>query len=111
MRVRVVKPHDIKAALPRRTPCIEVSLGIQAVPVGVLRQIARADGFDDFAASAEQHATALGGQGLARVSGNLVDHEPREPEAYSASTAIAMPMPPPMHNAATPYRSVLARSA
>jgi hypothetical protein len=111
MRVRVVEPDDVKAALPRRTPCIDVVLGIQAVPVGVLREIAGPDGFDDFAVSAQQHAAALGGQGLARVSGNRVDHVACEPEAYNASTAIAMPMPPPMHNAATPYRSFLARSA
>ena len=111
MRVRVVKPDDIKAALPRRTPCMEVRPGIQAVPVGVLRQIARADDLDDLVVSAQQHAAALGGQRLARVSGNLVDHEACEPEAYNASTAIAMPMPPPTHNAATPNRSFLARSA
>ncbi len=111
MRVRVVEPDDVKAALPRRSPCIDVVLGVQAVPVGVLREIAGPDGFDDFTVSAQQHAAALGGQGLARVSGNRVDHLACEPEAYNASTAIAMPMPPPMHNAATPYRSFLARSA
>ena len=111
MRVRVVKPDDIKAALPRCTPCIDVVLGIQAVPVGVLREIAGPDGFDDFAVSAQQHTAALGGQGLARVSSDLVDHEACEAKAYNASTAIAMPMPPPMHSAATPYRSFLARSA
>ena len=98
----MVKPHDIKAALPRRTPCIEVGLGIQAVPAGILRQIARADGFDDFAVRAQQQAAALGGQGLARVSSDLVDHQACEAKAYNASTAIAMPMPPPMHNAVTP---------
>ena len=111
MRVRVVKPDDIKAALPRRTPCMEVRPGIQAVPVGVFRDIASPDGLDDFAVSAQQHAAALGGQGLARVSGHLIDHEARHSEAYNASTAIAMPMPPPTHNAATPNRSFLARSA
>ena len=111
MRVRVVKPDDLKAALPRRTPCIDVAFRVQAVPVGVFREIAGADGLDDVVVGAKQHAAALSGQGLARVSGNRVDHVACEPEAYNASTAIAMPMPPPMHNAATPYRSFLARSA
>ena len=61
-----------------------------------------ADGFDDLVGAADQDAAALGRQRVARVSGDLIEHGARESNGYNASTAIAMPIPPPMHNAATP---------
>jgi hypothetical protein len=113
MRVRVVEADDFKAALSRRPPCVDVAFRIEPVPIGIFREIDGPDGFDDFAAGAQQHTAAFGGQGFAGMRGDLVHHEARESNTrcYNASTAIAMPMPPPTHSAATPYRIFLARSA
>jgi hypothetical protein len=113
MRVRVIEANDLEAALPGRPPRIDVALRIQVVPAGVIREITSPDGLDDLAGDAQQDAAALGGQGLTRVRGDLDDHGARESNGsrYNVSTAIAIPMPPPMHSAATPYRSFLARSA
>jgi hypothetical protein len=36
------------------------------------------------------------------VRGDLVEHCRHDTNGYSASTANAMPMPPPMHSDATP---------
>ena len=84
---------------------------IHRVPVGIVRQVGGADRFDNLVRTADQDAAALGRQGVVRVSGDLAEDVRPESNGYNASTAIAIPIPPPMHNAATPYRSFLARSA
>ena len=111
MRMRVVETDHLEAPISRDAPRADVVSRIQLVPAGVVRQVAGAYGFDDFVGSADQDAAALGRQRVVRVGSDLLEHAARESDGYNASTAIAMPMPPPMHNAATPYRSFLARSA
>ena len=111
MRMRVVEADHLEAAISRGAPRVYMGFWIQLIPVGIVRQVAGADGLDDFVGATDQDAAALGRQRVVRMGGDLIEHVARDPDGYNASTAIAMPMPPPMHNAATPYRSLLARSA
>jgi hypothetical protein len=50
----------------------------------------------------EQKPAALPGRGEPRVRVDLVEHRLPDADGYCASTAMAMPMPPPMHSDATP---------
>ena len=102
MRVRVIEADHLEAADSRGAPGVDVGFRIQRVPVGIVRQVGGADRFDDLVRTADQDAAALGRQRVVRVSGDLAEDVRPESNGYNASTAIAIPIPPPMHNAATP---------
>lgn len=102
VRMRVVETDDLEAATARRAPGVDVLLRIDDEPVRIVREVAGADRLDDRLAAAEQDAAAFGRRRLARVREDVVERVPRDRDRYSASTAIAMPIPPPMHSAATP---------
>ena len=102
MRMRVVEADHVEATKSRGAPGVDVRFRIQRIPVGIVRQVVGADRFDDLFRTADQDAAALGRQRVVRMGGDLVERVARDPDGYNASTAIAMPMPPPMHKDATP---------
>ena len=102
MWMRVVEADHVEAADPRGAPGVDVGFRIQRVPVGIVRQVGGADRFDDLVRTADQDAAALGRQRVVGVSRDLAEDVAPESNRYNASTAIAIPIPPPMHNAATP---------
>src|ERR1043166_2210812 len=107
--MRMVEADDVEAGRSRVAPCLNVILRIDQKPIGVVREIARADGGRDDAGRSDEKTAALRGGGFARVRDDrLAD---RRRKNHSVSMTIAVPMPPPMQSAAIPYRSFFARSA
>ena len=98
--MRMVEADDVEAASPRFPPRVNVSLRIDQKSVGVAREVAGSPGDGDDVAGSEQHAAALSRRRLACVGDDGVKRGPSHD--HNASTTLAMPMPPPMHNAATP---------
>ena len=104
MRMRVVEAQDLAAPGSRRPPGAYVIAGIDCEPVGIGVDVRRPHGLRNRVAGADEQSAALGRRRFARVGDDVVvraatEHHGRN---YSASTTIAMPMPPPMHSAATP---------
>src|SRR5438445_10226395 len=104
MRVRVVKAKHGEPAAAGLTPRLDVRLRLDEKPVRVVGNVSRADGFRDRRAVAEEQPAAFGGPLVPRVGDDLRDRGPGHPNRYNASTAIAMPIPPPIQSDATPYR-------
>ncbi len=101
--MRVVEPDDRETTGARATPRVDVRSGIdQKTTRGIVGQVRAAHGIDNGCRRAEKNAAAFVGRGRTGVRGNLGQHGRRDANGYEASTTIAMPMPPPMHNDATP---------
>ena len=105
LRMRMIEADHFEAASLACAPGVDVGFRIHLRtgsnrPTGcACRRLRRSPSRPD------QHAAALARQRLAGVGGDFVEHradvnDPRT--GYNASTAIAMPIPPPMHSAATP---------
>ena len=104
----MIEPDNrVTAALPRPANGVKVSARIdEKVPRAIGGEVGARQRLEDVRVSPEQQAAALLGRGVARVGGDGIqdgaaDADGRTPR-QSASTAMAMPMPPPMHNEATP---------
>jgi len=100
--MRMVEADHVEAACARSAQRVDVSLRVQEELVVVGRDVLDPNGFDDLRACAEQDAAALGRKRVACVFGDGFQRRSGDSGVYNASTAIAMPMPPPMHSAATP---------
>ena len=98
----MIEADDVEAACPRSAQRVDVSLRVEEELVGVVRDVLDANGFDDRGVCADQDAAALDRKRVARVFGDGLQRRSGDPGVYDASTAIAMPMPPPMHSPATP---------
>ena len=98
--MRMIEADDVQSARTRFAARLDVIRGIDQETRGMLREIGRADSADNGRRRSDQHATALGRSGFARVSDDGVANGARND--HSVSMIIALPMPPPMHNAATP---------
>src|SRR5215831_4797897 len=107
--MRVVEADHFEPGGAGLTASADVVVRIDQESGRALRKIRRADRGDDRVRRADKDPAALERRGLAGMSDDGVADGPRED--HSVSTIIAMPMPPPMHSAATPYLSFLARSA
>jgi len=79
-----------------------VRLRFDEEPVRIVGRVRRPYGFGDRGGAAEQQAAALGGPCLARVPHDVIERCSDDPDRYSASTVIAIPIPPPTHSDATP---------
>ncbi len=100
MRMGVVKPDDVETASPRLPPGVDVIFRIDQKSVGVCRKVSGPASVGDDVGGPKQETATFGRRGLARVGDGGV--QPGLADDHSASMIIAMPMPPPMHNAATP---------
>src|SRR5262245_2785395 len=107
--MRMVKPDDIEAACARLASPIDVILRVDFKSRRTRGDISCASRFDDRFSAPEQEAAAFRRRSLARVRDDLLDR--RAGNRHRDSIAIAIPIPPPMHSDATPYRSFRARSA
>ena len=102
----MIKAQHIETAVPRRAHRVDVILRIdlEAARVGV--DVSRPHGVHDGVAGAEKQPATLGRRRVARVSDDVVVGRTTEDDTalitHRASTAMAMPIPPPMHNAAIP---------
>lgn len=96
----VVKADDVETATSRFPPGVDVIFRIDQKSVEVCRKVSGpANVGDDFDGAKQQTAT-LARRGLARVGDGGLERGPAND--HNASMIIAMPIPPPMHNAATP---------
>src|SRR5215831_2163795 len=103
--MRVIEADNPESPGAGLSPGIDVRFGIDQKSCRALGQIRGSHGLADVIPGPEQDAAALTRPTFGRVRdhgvGNRRSHRHRA-MGYNASTAIAMPMPPPMHNDATP---------
>ena len=88
---------------PARARCVnggEVIVWVDQETRGAGIKISSSVRLFDACRRTNQQAAALGWQRLARVRDDRIDGSARD--FYKASTAIAMPIPPPMQSDATP---------
>src|SRR5438093_1090142 len=112
MRMGVIEADDVEALKARLSPRVDVIFRIDEESMRIGCEVARPDGLDDSIAGANEDATAFGGRRRTRMRHDRVLRPSADGHRhYGTSTTIAIPMPPPMHNAATPRRSFRARSA
>lgn len=98
--MRMVEPDDVEAACARFPPGVDVILGVDQKSVGIGGEVPSRARLGDDVRCSEQRAATLSGCGLARMRDRGVERG--STHSHRASTAIAMPIPPPMHNPATP---------
>src|SRR5689334_4969855 len=108
--MRVIETNHVHLSCARIAHRPDVIAWIDEEPARALGKVQRAGILEDRLTAADQHAATLARRFLTRVSLHIVQH-PLDEGDHSASTAMAMPIPPPMHSEATPYRSWRARSA
>ena len=109
--MRVIETNDREPAAARVAAAVDVIFRIDHESQGIACNVPCRDCVDDLVATAHEKAAALRGSRLPRVFDYCPQSAIRNPQCQRASMAIAMPIPPPMHNDATPYFSCLARSA
>ena len=98
--MRVIEADDVESARPSVSPGTNVILRIDEKTRRAVGEVRRSNGGNDGPARADEHAAALRGRCLARMCDHVVAHGTRKD--HKVSTIIAMPIPPPMHSAATP---------
>jgi hypothetical protein len=101
--MRVVEPDDRQATSACGTSRIEMRLRIdQKIPCGIVGEIRRGQRIHNLVRRAEQQAAALLRRACPGVRVDAGERRPYNANGYRASTAIAMPMPPPMQSDAMP---------
>jgi len=96
----MIEPDDVESARACLPPGVEVILRIDQKSILVRREIAGPAGVRDHIGVSQKHAATLGRRRLTCMGhGGVEDGLAHD---HSASTTIAMPMPPPIHRAATP---------
>ena len=98
----MIKPEHFEAAAARLASRLDMRLRFDEEPVRIVRRVWRPNGLGNRRAAAEQEPAALGRLRLARVRDDFIERGADDPDRYNASTAIAIPIPPPMQSDATP---------
>ena len=98
--MRMIEAKHLEAALPRAANRIDVILRVDQKTRRLLCDVPRGDRFSHCGAGADEHPAALNWLRGESVNDDLRKRRARD--RHSASTAIAIPIPPPMHNDATP---------
>ena len=68
----------------------------------IVGDIGTANGFENLLRAPDEQAAAFQGHRRASVRRDVIERGRRDSNRYNASSAIAMPIPPPMQSAATP---------
>src|SRR5260221_10173019 len=100
MRMRVIEAQELETAERCRPSCMDVIGRVNLETIGIPGDVSRPHGLDDGAAGANEQAATLCRRCFACVRHDVVVGATTE--GHSASTAMAIPIPPPMHRAATP---------
>ena len=101
--MRVVEPENLPAPDSRRPPGAYVIAGIDFEPVGVDVHVRRSYGLRNRVAITDEQAATLGRRRFSSVGDDVVVGAATEHHgSYSASTTMAMPIPPPMQSDAIP---------
>src|SRR5262245_53207276 len=127
MRMRVIEAQHLEPALACVANRVDVILRVDEKPGRPRGEVSRRGRFSHRRALAGQPSAALAGRLSPRMRDDRLDASRTETDfnlqtsdfrlqtsdfrLYRVSTAIAIPIPPPMHSDATPYRSFRARSA
>ena len=98
--MRVVHADDLASARARGVNCREVIVWVDQKTRGAGIKISSSVRLFDARRRTNQQAAAFVRQRLARVRDDRIDGGVGD--FYKASTAIAMPIPPPMQSDATP---------
>ena len=106
MRMRVIEAQYLETAEPCRPPCMNVIGRVNLETIGVPGDISRPHSLNDGAAGTpgapvtNDQAATLRRRRFACVRHDVVVGATTQ--GHNASTAMAIPIPPPMHSAATP---------
>jgi hypothetical protein len=100
--MRVIEADDVESATPRLAASGDVFGRIQLVPMWIVGDVADSCGVDDLLSAAEQQAAAFSWKRVLCMRRDGIEDDPRNPDGYSASTTIAIPIPPPMQSEARP---------
>ena len=100
VRVGMIEPEDLLVTASRLAPGLDVVVRVEEKARRARFEISTADRLRNARADAKQHTATLARRRFARVGENLVTRRARH--LHSDSTTMAMPIPPPMHSAATP---------
>ena len=100
--MRVVEAENVQTAAAGSAATRDMLGRIQQVTMGIDGDVPDPGRLADLLIPSEQEAAALGGQRFVRVRCDGAENRPRDPDAYSASTIMAMPIPPPMQSEARP---------
>jgi hypothetical protein len=102
-RMRVVEAGDRQAEDSGVTERLDVGSGIDEESTRrIAGDIWTANGFDDVRRASDKQAAAFERHRGAGVRGDVIERSGRDANRYRASTATAMPIPPPMQSDATP---------
>ena len=96
----MVEADDVEARGAGIAAGLNVIPGIDDKPRRLVCEVARAHRLGNGARRSDEHPTALCRSGLSRMRDEGVADGARK--NHRASIAMAMPIPPPMHSAATP---------
>ena len=96
------EPDHREAARSSATNRIDVVLRIDQKSRRLVRDIPRADRLGHCGVRPEEQTTALAWRLSRGVRGDCIEHGARNAKCQRASTAMAIPMPPPMQSDATP---------
>ena len=99
--MRVVKAHNLETPGPRIPERTNVIARVDLKAGGTRREIDRAYALENLITRSDKDAAALARGIITRVGAHIVQHS-LDDRDHSASTTMAIPMPPPMHRAATP---------
>ena len=102
MRVGMIETEHRKSALACLAPRGDMCGRLNEETVRIVRHIRRPHSLGNRGVGADQQTAAFRRQRLARVIDDGVERGAGDPNGYNASTAIAIPMPPPTQSAATP---------
>jgi len=101
--MRVVEADDRQAAFACGASRIEMRLRInQKTSGGIVGEIRRRQRIDNLVRRAEQQAAALVRRAGSGVRVDFGERRAHDANGYKASTAIAIPIPPPIQSDATP---------
>ena len=101
--MRVIEAQHRQAVPPCAPNRVDVILRINEEACRILGDVASGDGLGDGDSGADEHAAAFARRFPAGVRGDRIEHAAGDAQlGQSASTAIAIPIPPPMQSDATP---------
>ena len=98
----MIEAEYVQPSKPGLPPLLDVLLRVDHEPVRIVCNIAGANGLRHMSLATNQETAAFGRQRCARVRHDVIERGLRDSESYKASTAIAMPIPPPIHRDAMP---------
>ena len=106
----MIEAEDVEPSRPGLAPAADVIVRIDEEPrCRLIRDVARPEGLDDLVVAPEEQPAALVWRRLAGMTQHVIErgvpshfHFELRTSYFRLSITMAIPIPPPMHNDATP---------